>query len=147
MATRTASAPTLEAPQDPTPPGLKIPKTLAACADLLFTKRAERLAADKAAEALKAHETFLTNYIIDNLPKSQAEGIVGKLCSVTITRKIKPTVEDWDIFYKYVKRTGAFELLQRRLGEKAVQERWDAGKVIPGVGSFPHLGLSITKRS
>lgn len=145
-ATTTARLYVLEPPRDPVPEGLKVPKTLAECADLLYKTRASRLAKDKEAEKLKNQETFLTNFIIDNLPKSNAEGVTGKVCRVELTRKEKPTVTDWDALYKYIKRTGAFELLQRRLTEAAIKERWEARKEVPGVGRWTDIGLSITKR-
>ena len=128
------------------PAGLKIPKTLAGVADLFYEIKQQRLAADKVADALKKQETFLSEYMIANVPKSQAGGVVGKLVVITLETDFKPTVEDWPALYAYVKRNNAFELLQRRLGDGAVAERWAAGKTIPGVGKFTYTKLSVKKR-
>ena len=123
----------------------KLPKTLAAAADALYQVRAKRLEAAKGVEELQAEETALKNYLIENLPKSDASGVAGKLCRVSIVTKVKPRVEDWDAFYKYVGRTKSYDLLQRRLAEKAVEERWDAKKQVPGVGTFNVVDVSIGK--
>ena len=122
----------------------KFPKSMAACADLLSVYRQERLDADKAAAELKSRESALVEHIINNVDKASA-GAVGKNFTVRVVTKDKPVVKDWSKFYAYVQKHGAFELLQKRLGEKAIEERIDAGKKIPGVGSFTAVTVSLTK--
>lgn len=127
------------------PEGFTLPKTLAGCADELYERKTARLALDKQAEAAKKIETFLTEYIIDNLPRQEAEGVAGKKARVQRQPKEIPQVENWDQFYAHVKKTGSFELLQKRLGEGAVKERWANGKNVPGVGKHTTITLSVTK--
>lgn len=124
---------------------LKLPKSLAACADLLYTTKQARLAADKVAEELKKKEAAIEEHIIANLPKSDATGIAGKVARASIVVKTIPIVKDWDAFYAYIKKNNAFELLQRRLSEGAIQERWDAKKTVPGVDTFKRSKVSLTK--
>jgi len=126
-------------------PSRAIPKTLGACADALYTTRQERLVEQKDVEELKKYEEAIKAHVIDTLPKSDASGVAGKIAKVQVTTKKVPVVEDWDAFYKHVKRTGHFELLQRRVNVEAVQERWDAGKTVPGVGVFNAANVSVTK--
>lgn len=122
----------------------KFPKSMAACADLLSDYRQERLDADKAAAELKSREQALIDHIVDNVDKA-GKGAVGKRFTVRVVTKNKPVVKDWPKFYAYVQKHSAFELLQKRLGEKAIEERIDAGKKIPGVGSFTAVTVSLTK--
>lgn len=122
-----------------------MPKTLGACADLVFTLRQERLAAQKVVDEIGEREQAVKKHLIDNLPKSQAGGIAGRLARVSITTKTIAQVKDWDAFYKYVLKTKDMSLLQRRLGTAAVQERWDAKKPVPGVEPFNVVDLSIVK--
>lgn len=117
--------------------------SFAACADMLYDKRQERLAADKVAAALKTEEQELLDYIIDNLPKDSG-GAVGRHHKVETYNDAKPVVKDWDALYKYIKRTGKFELLQRRLGEGAAQELIDDKKTPPGVELFNVVKVSLT---
>jgi hypothetical protein len=123
----------------------KLPKTLAACADLFYQTKQARLAQQKIVDELKARESLLENHLIDNLPKSEATGVAGKVARASVITKIIPTVNDWDELYKHIKKTGNFELLQRRLSETAVKERWEEKKVVPGVGTFNKITISVTK--
>ncbi len=123
----------------------KFPKALGACADKLFELRNKRLAEQKKVDEIAAEETALKNHIIENLPKSEASGVAGKLARVTVVTKQVPQVKDWDAFYKYVKKTGSFDLMQKRLTDAAIKERWEAGKEVPGVEHFNTVSVSINK--
>ncbi len=123
----------------------KFPKALGACADKLFELRNKRLAEQKKVDEIAAEETALKNHIIENLPKSEASGVAGKLARVTVVTKQVPQVKDWDAFYKYVKKTGSFDLMQKRLTDAAIKERWEAGKEVPGIEHFNAVSVSINK--
>ena len=123
----------------------KFPKAMGACADLLFKTREKRLEAQKVVDAIEAEEKALKEHIIQNLPKSEASGVAGKVARVTVVTKVIPQVKDWDVFYKFIKKTDSFDLLQRRLTDTAIRERWEDGKTIPGVESFNAVTVSINK--
>ena len=127
----------------------KLPKTLAACADEYYTVMQERLKLQRQADELKKRETQLAEHLIQNLPKSDATGVAGKVARVTVTTKVRPEVQDWDALYAYIhtrakKDPGVWSLLQRRVGDAAVQEIWDAGKDVPGVKPFQYPKLSYS---
>lgn len=126
-------------------PAFKAPKTLGACADLLFTTRAKRLALSKQADELTELESALKNHIIDTLPKSNASGIAGKLARVAVETKKVPIVEDWTKLYSHIKKTGDFDLLGRSLSKEGVKQRLEAGKSVPGVGSTQVVTVSLSK--
>ena len=122
-----------------------LPPTLAGCADRLYEVREMRYAKQKEVKDLEAEENALKVYIIEELPKSDATGIAGKVARVTVVNKIKASVTDWPLFYKYIAKHKAWELLQRRVGELAIRERWDSGVEIPGVGHVQVPEVSINK--
>jgi hypothetical protein len=124
---------------------MKFPKALGACADLLFKLKAERLAAQKKLEAMEAEEKALKEHIIAALPKSQASGVAGKVARVTVYNKEIPQVEDWNLFYRFVKKEGRFDLMQRRLSEKAVSDMLEEGEKVPGVKVFKTPVVSLNK--
>lgn len=126
-------------------PKYKWPKSMGLCADKLYTIRQERLAQQKIVDALEAEEKALKEHIINTLPKSETSGVAGKVARVTITSKNVPQVKDWDAFYKYVKKTGEFELMQKRLSDAAINERWEQGKKVPGVEAFNVTSVSLNK--
>lgn len=126
-------------------PAFKLPKSLAACADLLYETRAKRLLIQKDVDALAAQETALKEHLINSLPKGEASGIAGKVARVAVIKKQVPQVEDWDALYKHIKRTGSFDLLGRSLTKAAVEERWAMKKNVPGVVVFDAISVSVTK--
>jgi hypothetical protein len=140
------------------PEGWKKPKTLGFAADALWNTRNARLAMQKQVDELEAMENALKHHLIENLPKSDAGGVSGHLARVTVTTKDVPRVEDWGKVYaaivasytKHAKKKdgqqdGAFAMLQRRLGEAMVKEKWEAGQIVEGVGKFTVVGVSINK--
>lgn len=121
------------------------PKSIGACADLLFDLREKRLKLDKEAAKAKAAETALADHIINTLPKDST-GAAGKHHRVQVKLKEVPQVKDWPAFYAYVKKNNAFDLLQKRLSEGAVQERLvESKKGLPGVEIFKTPKVSLTK--
>jgi hypothetical protein len=125
-------------------PAYKFPKSMGACADMLFKIRDRRLEMKKVVDALEEEEKALKEHIINTLPKSDT-GAQGKTHRVSVVTKTIPQVKDWNEFYKYIKRTNNFDLLQRRLSETAVSEIWDTGKTVPGVSTFQVVSVSLTK--
>jgi phosphoribosylformylglycinamidine (FGAM) synthase-like enzyme len=124
---------------------LAIPKKLGACADKLYQMRAERLLMQKAVDEMRKNEKVLTEHLILNLSKEDAEGVKGKLAKVGITRSVVGHATDWQKFYAYVKKNNAFDLMQKRLNDKALKERWEDKKTVPGVEPFHVLKVSLTK--
>lgn len=123
----------------------KFPKALGSCADKLYELREKRLAMQKEVDAVEAEEKALKEHIINTLPKSEASGISGKVANVKVVTKEVPNLEDQEQFFKYLKKTGDFDLIQRRLNAAAVQARWEAGKEVPGVNHFTAVTVSLTK--
>lgn len=126
---------------------MKLPKSMGACADLLFSVREQRLAADKAAAALKADEEFIKNYIIENLDKNST-GAAGKHHRVQVVRKRKYRCDPtkWNYFFAWVAKNKRFDLLQKRISDDAVREVVEEGrKKIPGIEPFDYVTVSLTK--
>lgn len=68
-------------------------------------------------------------------------GFAGKFGTITVERENKIVIDTenngWDSFYSWLKKTGNFDCLQKRLGEKAIQDRLAAGVKVPGITTFP----------
>lgn len=128
----------------------KYPKSMGACADLLYDLRQKRLDADKVAAALKEEEVALQEHIINTLPKGDtgASGLRYKV-QVKTEPRLRVSAEKWPEFFGWVSKNKAWDVLQKRLSDKALVERsFDAkGKprAIPGVETFPVVKVSLTK--
>ena len=126
------------------PKPFALPKELGACADLLYKLKAEKAALAKQVAEIEEREKLLKDHVIATLPKSST-GVSGRTAHVRVVTKDVPRVEDWELFYKHILKTKDFSLLQRRPGEKAIEERWEAKKQVPGVAPFKVVTVSITK--
>lgn len=126
-------------------PTFKKIKSLAARADFLGELDKMRLEAQKAFKVLDDFQGALEEWFIQNLPVSDATGTAGKDTRVEIKKKPYAKVEDWNKFYAHIKKTGSFELLNRAPNAKAMKERWEAGKQVPGVVKEETKVVSITK--
>jgi hypothetical protein len=124
----------------------KLPKSMGACADLLYDMKQQRLAADRYAAELKAEEERIKAHIIDNLDKNST-GAAGKHHRVQVVRKTKPRVdpEKWPQFLAWVAKNKAWDMLQRRVGEEGCRVRMEEGKKVPGLTTFQYVDVSLTK--
>lgn len=123
-----------------------LPKTLGACADALKAVKDAMSELNRELAELQARKTQLEEKLINDLPASDAEGVVGKTVRATVVTRRIPVLEDWSALTKYVKKTGDFDLLRRQVSTEAVEERWEAKKQVPGVGVFNKKKVSLTKK-
>lgn len=131
-------------------PKFKIPKKLAECADLLYTTRQERLSLARIVADAETDEKALKEYVVTNLPKSNASGISGTIANVSVGSKVIVMTEDFDKFMKYIvkeypKNPGVVALLSRAINVTAAEEMWKAGKKIPGLARGTVPNISCTK--
>lgn len=121
------------------------PATLGACADELYQLRERRLLAQKQVDELAAQEAKLRDYVISELERQGATAVSGQHARAGVTFTQLGKVADWDAFYAHVRATGDFSLMQRRLNDGALRERWDAQETVPGVVPFAVPKISLTK--
>lgn len=127
-------------------------RNLAVVADQYKEARDARLKKEKEAAKLKEKEAELYQYLIDNLPASKAGGIQGSIARVEIVFKEVPVFDgedDGDVvasrdkFFKFAKRKGNEDLVSEQMNQKAIKERWEAGKEVPGIVRFKMKRLSL----
>lgn len=62
-----------------------------------------------------------------------------------VKKKPSPIVDSWPDLLQFIRDTGQTDLLQKRLTESAVKQRWDNGDTLPGVSKAYKVTLKITK--
>lgn len=125
---------------------LVFPKTLGACVDRAYVLRAKRLEIEKEAAKTKAEEAAIKDYLISNFKKGDLEGAKGKVASCSLNPTTVASITDWDTFTAWVAKTKSWEMIQRKVNDKAYRERLDANKQVPGVEPFHVLKLNLTKK-
>lgn len=101
--------------------------------DELYTTRAKRYVIQHDATKLEEREKEIRKELIAALPKFGATGIAGKLARAQLETKTIKRIENWETFCKFVAKTKSWDLLQRRVSDAAIQERWDSKKAVAGV--------------
>jgi hypothetical protein len=127
-------------------PVTAFPSTLGACIDLLYKMREDRHAIEKKAEAIKIKEDELETHLLETFKKTDLEGAQGKRATAGVSMSTVPSVKDWDKVFAYIKKKGAFDLLQKRLSATAYRERLESKVAVPGVEPFNVVKLSLRKR-
>jgi hypothetical protein len=59
--------------------------------------------------------------------------VAGSLARASFGVKSVPRVVDWQELYAYIEASGAWEMLHKRIGVKAWEERINMGLTVPGV--------------
>lgn len=124
---------------------LKMPKTPAEVADLWWQIRQFRLDEEKRISAYKSKESELRQWLIDNVPKSQATGVGGAFVEVRVVQKETLQIDNEEAFLKYAHRKGNEDLVVERPNMKAVQDRIENGKTVPGIKTGHYADLSYHK--
>jgi len=110
-----------------------------------------RLAMQKEVERIEAYEKAIKRHMIDNIPKDQA-GVFGLQYKAQVTQKptIRVSAEGWPAFLTWVRTTGRFDTMQKRVNPGALLALWDGdetaqGVAIPGTERAVDVDLSVTK--
>jgi len=116
--------------------------------DTLHALREKKAKAERAVDEVKKLIDETEQVVMTALKDAGLESARGKKLQATLSHREYPQLEDYEKLVAHIKKTGAFELLQRRLSSTAVRERWEQKKTVPGVGVFRavELALSAVKR-
>ena len=125
--------------------GSPLPAGVGQMADEYSEVRAERLRIEKQAASVKSRETEIYNVIMSTLNESVDTGASGQTYRVQRIEKEGLAVEDWPSFWAYIQKTGAFDMLQKRLSDKAVADRVEGEGMLPGIKKSEFSTLSFTK--
>lgn len=124
---------------------VKFPKKIGAAVDLLYERRAERLALGRQVDELKKGETALKDYILEQFTKDEINGAKGNAANAAIKNTTTVSITDWDAALAWVIKHKRWDLLRKQLSNDGVRELWEDGKAIPGVEPFTVIDLSLTK--
>lgn len=134
----------------PAPLAGRFPKELGAAIDLAYQRRAARRKYErdtkKELDKLKADEAAIEAYIIDKFNVGEIEGAKGRLATAGITKSTHGNIVDFDKFTAWVAKNKAWDILTRKVNDKAYRARLDAKVRVPGVEPFHRKKLSLTKR-
>jgi hypothetical protein len=122
------------------------PPELGRLIDEMWALREKRKIADAAVEALKAEITAIEEQIeaqMDAQGITKASGAKATLSFSFSTIADVQGDEGWTKLYAYIKKTGYWHLLHRRVTDGAYAELLEAGKKVPGVEPFVKKRINL----
>lgn len=141
--------------------GGPMPVNLGRCVDLYHDVRSLRLAMEKEVKEMQFREAEIKLHLINTLSKQDDKGAVG---TRYMARRVDKTAfsfakaqtdameaevegsAGWQQFTNWVRQTGRFDFLQKRLSDGAVKDMFEAtGQLPPGVNKIDVPDLSVTK--
>lgn len=118
---------------------------LALKADLYYETRELRLKMQREVDEVDKEEKKLKAELINALREQNTRAVGGKVVTVTLKTKHAAIAKNWDDIHRYIVANDAWDIMQKRLTQTAIDLRWADGIVVPGVEKFPVDELSISK--
>lgn len=130
---------TTDAPAKP----LRKIKGIGPAIDELFELRSKKQELEKQIKDIEADYGEIEEALLAKLKAEGTDKGAGKRASASITKTVVGNLADADKFFAYVKKTGYFHLLQRRLSDPAIRELLASKGSIPGVTTFDKVRLNL----
>ena len=112
--------------------------------DKLFDLREKKRELEDKIKALETEAGEIEEVLMGRLEAEGTRNGSGRKASISITVTEVANVIDWDDFHKWIKRTGNFQVLQRRVSDAAWREVRDLkGVAPPGTQTFSKKRLNL----
>lgn len=113
--------------------------------DEVFDLRQERLAIQKKVDMMKAKEDGLVAALATEMEELELQEVRGEHGKLKLSMAENAEVTSYPDLYAYIKETGSFDLLQRRVSLTGVRERWQEGNEVPGVARVLETKATLGK--
>ena len=117
--------------------------TVGAKIDALHALREEKRQLEELLKAKAQEIDLVENDLIEQMDQQNITKSTGSKATVSISTSVKPSVEDWDVFYAYIHKNKYYHLLERRPSVTGCRELFDTKGKIPGVVPFTQRKLNI----
>lgn len=114
--------------------------------ELHLLREKKRKLAEQVTE-LEQQYAILETDLMARMEAEQTDKGAGKLASASISTGIVANVDDWGKLEAFVKRTGHFQLFQRRISDPAFRELMESKGSVPGITPFTKKRLNLRSTS
>jgi len=112
--------------------------------DYLQTVRERKRKLEEQLQKESEHYTELEQKLIKRMQDAGITKASGKKATVSVNRKVRPQVVDWDAFNAFVRRNNYFHLFERRVAAAAWNELCEKRRQpVPGTVPFVKDALSL----
>lgn len=112
------------------------PSKLGELIDDMFEVRERKRRLDDEAAKCEAEYKELEERLMERMEAESTDKAAGKKASASITSGVVANVTDWTKLEAFVKKTGNFQLFQRRISDPAFRELMEKKGAVPGVQPF-----------
>ena len=119
------------------------PTSIGGIADHLFDLREQKRELEAKVAKIEAEYKEHEERLFERLEKEGTDAARGKRASVSVSMGTVATVDDWAEVEKYVKRTGNFQLFQRRISDASYRELLELKGAVPGITPFTKKRLNV----
>ena len=125
-------------------PEIKVrPKTIGFEIDQLWALREKKRTAEAAVKVIEGDIDTLETALLARLDAQELDKASGQRATVSVGESINGTIEDWDLFTKFISKTKNFQLLHRRVTDTAYRELLAMGRSVPGIKPFTKRKLNL----
>ena len=117
--------------------------TIGAKIDALHDLREQKRALEEQIKEIVGQASELENALMEQMDTEGVSKSTGNSATVSITLSVKPSVDDWEAFYKYIHRMKYYHLLERRPSVTGCRELLETKGKIPGIVPFTQRKLNI----
>jgi hypothetical protein len=117
--------------------------TIGSRIDALNQLREDKRALEEKIKVIEGSYHELEEALMEDLKTQGMDKATGKKATVSISSTVVGNLVDDKAFFAYVKKTGYFHLLQRRLSDPAIRELLESKGSIPGVEPFVKKRLNL----
>lgn len=111
--------------------------------DKMFDLREQRRRLEEEAAKLEADYKAQEEMLMERMGKENTDKAAGKKASVSITTGVVANVTDWAKVEAFVKKTGNFQLFQRRVSDPAFRELMESKGPVPGMEPFTKKKVNL----
>jgi hypothetical protein len=117
--------------------------TLGRLIDAAWEVREKKRAVQAQLDSLDAEIAKIEGTILARLDAEEVDTGRGKKASVSISESTVFSISDFDVFTKYVKKSGYFHLFQRRVTDLAAREIFQSKGKVPGLTPFTRRRVNL----
>jgi len=97
-------------------------------------------------EALKAKMDRLSTWLLEQMQNADATQLGSASGTAYRQTRMKGNCSDWPSFWQFLAEQQRFDMLEKRISMKAVQEYYDeSGELPPGVNVSPELTVVVRR--
>lgn len=112
--------------------------------DQLAELRARKQDLEAQINTITAEYEAISAELMEAMEGQKTQKATGATATASITTSFVGNVTDWEALNTFIKKTGHFQLYQRRLSDPAVRELWQLkGGDIPGIERFTKKRLNL----